>query len=238
MSRVYTPVEITEFALQNCGTYSVHDTGADPDEMHRGLHYLDMLVAQVTGTMRCWWLIPATVAIPLAADTNPTDILAAAEDDIDSDTKAQFIVAAKLRKVGTDDERPLPFIDRREYEAIDDKKTSGIPEKVYIDRTKEQPMLYTHPVTDEADTWEVLLTYQRYSEDLTDKAIQDVGFEPAWNRYLVKQLTVDLGSGPIVRLPESEIDRHQGQADEALERLRNFNGREQKPYRRTAYRDF
>lgn len=232
--------QLAEDALRRVGSYAPHDTAADPDHLSIALRALDKNVKQLAGTIRAYWLVPATVSIPLAAGVNPVDavnISAAVKD-----ASFQFLVDAQISRAvdGVNgDQRDLHILTLREYNEIPDKASQGYPIFLYVDRLLSRPKFYFHPVPQD-DSFTLHLSWQSYASDQTaETGIKESGLDQAWERWAEYQTAFDIGGGPVARRPTNELALWQRVADGAYHMLEAFHNRQyenEPPV--TPYRDY
>ena len=228
MSKLWKASGICERSLRKIGAFSINDSAADPEELHEALFWLDLAVAELAGTERCHWLIPATLTITLSADTASYDLSTAIGSDYPTDGVI-FPIEAWLRD-DDDNDTPLEIIRRRDYEDISDKADSGSPDRIYIDRLNADQNLFVYPVPSAAGEF-IRLVCQSYAANLTcgtpDQGGNDAhGFSAAWQRWMILQNAADIGSGPVRRLPSSEVNDMRQQAEGARARLMAYSNRE------------
>lgn len=230
MPRLFTSAEIAEKALRQIGSLSVYDTAADASSFEETLDRLDLLVAEVTGTYHLWWFVPATQQISLVAGQKAYSLDSLLDDSL------QFIEHVFLLRNTKQDE--LTQIRRSTYDQYTQEEMGGsTPEWVYIERN-DNPNLYLLPEPLAGD--ELLITGQKYSDNLTvDGGQVPHGFPAAWQRALILQLAADIGSGPVTKLPKTELDDLKRDAGTAFRRLDAFNNRENvRRARRTRPQEF
>ena len=228
MSKLWKASGICERALRKIGAFSVNDTAADPEELSEALYWLDLAVAELAGTEQCQWLIPTTLSIALTANT-PSYDLSTALGQANPTDGVLFPIEAWLRNSNGEDE-PLEIIRRKEYEDIADKDAVGAPTRIYIDRLGADQNLFVHPVPD-ATGYTIRLVCQTYAPNLvgaTPNAGGNVGhgFSAEWQKWMVNQNAADIGSGPVRRLPPSEINDMRTQAEASRARLMAYSNRE------------
>lgn len=212
MSQKLKVVEIATKALEVIGSYPTSMVAPDPDELRRAVEWLDLLVAELAGTKRLFFLTPATVTGALTSGVSQYTLSTLLGTGYPA-TGMVFPVRAYLRYTnGSDyDDYELPLITRREYEEIPDKDGAGTPEVVYIDRLNSAQQLYVYPVP-QVSTFSLRLVIQSYPTTMTggtpEKAGKlDHGFAQECQHYLINILAARIGSGPVRRLPVGEIDR-------------------------------
>jgi hypothetical protein len=221
MSGKLKVVEIATKALEKIGAFTANMTAPDPDELRRAIEWLDITVAHVAGTNRLFFLTPVTVTSTLTAATS-SYVLSTLMGVNFPATGMAFPVEAYLRDSSGNDE-PLELINRAEYEEIEDKTTSGPPEKVYIDRLSANQNIYVYPVPSDG-TYSLRLVFQSYPATLTGGTVAgagnlDHGFTQEWQLYLIMSLAATIGSGPVRTLPSAETARMEQIAGAAFARL-------------------
>jgi hypothetical protein len=225
MATVFPVNTIINEALRAVGELSTHDAGSDPAKFAIAMTWLDMLVAEVVETERPLWLIPEAVTASIPIDTVPFDFVQAAASDIETDRFRGPITCAIVSDA-TGHADPLRRMTLQEYEAIGDKSAGGYPCAVYVDRTELRPLFYFDSVV-KVTGYSLRVTFFLNNQAIAVNG--EHGFPQAWQRFLVRALAADIGSGPVVRLPQSEIDDHRKQAEMARERL---FARKNRPYAR------
>lgn len=221
--------EVCERALRKVGAFSINDEAADPDELDEALRWLDMIVAEITGTRRCYWLTPATVtfdwpaaeesvvlADQMGADYPPTGIL--------FPVRAWSVnVTSGLR------EAEIELCRRKTYEAKSDLTTAGSPEILFIDRLVENQRAYVWPVPSTDDLYQIALEFQTYSRSVLGEQggeqAGDVptGFDQTWQLWMVTRLAAEIGDGPVKRLESSTIRDWRALSDGYLSALLYHN---------------
>jgi hypothetical protein len=237
MSTLLSAREICERALRLIGAYSLVDSQADAEEMREALHWLDLVVGELSGTERVLWLVPDTLTLPLAAGKSVYNLL----DDLSPAPRngIEFPTSAALAD-GAGNRTPLTMLRRREFEALG--PDTGTPSHVYVDRLG-QPTLSIWPVlgADVADgTWSIKLVAQTYGEDFAKgNGVKATGLRAAWQIWAVYELASHIGGGAVRRLPRSEIVDFKAIATEARRKLLAVENREHAGLPQiTEFRDF
>lgn len=217
MAALLTAAKIVEQSLRQVGALSPLDTASDPAMFDIGLSRLDMLMAELIATDRFWWMVSASQTVALVVDQIEYNLAALVDPPL------EFVTAAYLANDDREDE--IDLLLASEYRQISDKASSGTPTGVYIER-RDRPTMYVNPVP-AVTGYSVLLTGQRYAVDLVSAGGQIAhGFPAAWQRYLTLALAVDIGSGPVWKVPDGELDRLERRARESRDRLMVFSNRE------------
>jgi len=130
---------------------------------------------------------------------------------------------------------PVDIVKRDQFMREHRPQQHGHPRMVYIDRLPDN-QLYLHPYPSPTDPvlFILQLDVQTYAPNVAPAGVtgtQPQGaaltkFRQAWQRYLVFQLSGDLGSGPIYKLPQASITNFYTQAAIAKDRLEAFENRE------------
>lgn len=239
MSAIFTAAQHAAAALRRIGAFATTHAGADPDQVEVVLISLDKLVAELAGTERLWWLVPADVQVPLTAGVNPTNIVTAAGIGAIPADSLQFITDAKLINISatpTGQEDWLRRVSRHEFAELDKRNLAGTPEVIYIDRTLLQPMAYLHPVQGDS-TRSLLLTIQKFHPDVSENKNR-MQIDQAWNRWCEYALAADIGSGPVLNLDAQRITGYRNEAAISRNRLLSFQNRESVRDPFTRFRDF
>jgi len=101
MSRIIQASELAENALRHIGEYSINDTGAEPVAFDNALGALDRAVAELVGSMRVWWLVPASATFTINPSTENFSVNAIAQTlNYDAETTA-FTIGETLTGGGS-----------------------------------------------------------------------------------------------------------------------------------------
>lgn len=220
MSRFLSSNALADNALREIGSFSPVDVSSNPVEHAITLDRLDMLIAELAGTEKFWFLFPSIgQRIPLAAGV-ASFLLSAYLDPL-----LQFYYSVRVVLANATDELPVSMIRRWQYDDIIDKTASGDPTCVYIERS-DTPTCYVWPVPAAAGAF-LVLDGEAYADTATDRGGQNfTNFTAAWYRFLTLQLAVDIGTGPVRTLPLPEIEAKQKRADQAKILLLSRQNRE------------
>lgn len=227
MSTTFIPRELIEMSLEDIGATSINERGATAEQLRRGLNRLDLIVAELVGTNRCFWLIPSTVEIAITGATQTYDLMSVLGTSA-PDNGIQFPVGAVLEDGETGDRTPLTIITRERYLEKDDPDETGTPEEIYIDRLAAPTMtIFPVPASGE-DDFSVFLDLQTYGPSFPtkDRGKDAHEFGVAWQNFLVMSLNARLGSGTVIKLPEDEIRRWEGKAEKAKSDLLAWENRQ------------
>ena len=236
MSTLFTARELIELALTKIGAYTPSDWGPDPDEVETGMRWLDLNLAQLSGTHRIFFHVPATVSVPLTAGVQDYLLLDVLSPNTPEDG-IQFPLDAWLEDAGGN-RTELRIVTRQTFESVSDIDRSGTPERIWIDRLTE-PTMRTWPVLGTGNTgYTVKLTLQTFAPSFaTDDEGRATGLRAAWQRWATLQIAADLGDGPVRRLPLSEIQPWKNEAVQIKRQLAAFENREQQDYAPIAFYD-
>lgn len=235
MSRVLTASEIGGLALRAIGQWPITESAPDGEMLREALTWLDLNMAELVGTERVFAFVPATLDVPITNGTQDYDLEATLGADLPVD-KIQFPVAAWLED-GNGNRTPLEIATRQKFESVSRLDESGAPCRIWIDRLAATPTLHIFPtpaVTD-TNTYTIKLDVQTYAPNVAPTGVSGskpsgtflTDFAQAWQRWLVLQLSADLGSGPVIKLQQQSIDNFTNKAGAAKVRLLAFENREQ-----------
>ena len=213
--------KIAELSLGKIGAFTVNQVSPDTDELYLTVQWLDIIVAALAGTRRCFWLTPATVTKALSANTTSYVLSTLLGTSYPTDG-ILFPTAAYIRDASSDDTE-IELISRREYEALANKDATGEPTKAYIDRLADSQVIYLYPTPTTTD-YSLRLTFQTYPPTLTGGTPENAGnrghgFTADWQLWLITALAAEIGDGPVRRLPTQEVRDMRGAANDMLERL-------------------
>lgn len=237
---LFTGAGIAERALRKVGAFTVNDTGTNPEELAEALYWLDLIVAELSGTQECFWLRDETVTVPLVADQTDPYVLA----DVDGFPRqgAVFVLGAWLRDPN-DQDTPIEILRRNQYEELAKKDTSGQPYSVYVDRLVPSPSMLTYPVIAD-DDYSVRLLVQSYHPSLSGtlgdeapKGAVALRIGAAFQRFLVFALAADIGDGPVRRIEDNKVTSWRKSAAMSLTALNGYINREKPRQIRTRRHD-
>jgi hypothetical protein len=233
MSQILTAKQVCERALRAIGAFPITESAADGEQLREAMSWLDLILAQEAGTNELFNLIPATLTVPI---TNGTQVYPLAQtlsatlpvDDI------QFPVRAWLQD-SEGHREPIEIVAHQKFMTVEDPAETGPPRMIYIDHLAKTPTLSIFPVPDLTDpnTWSILLDVQTYAPNVAPSGVTGAqpsgsvvhNFRQAWQRWMVAQLSHDLGSGPIFKLPEASLNRFGKIAVDARTQLLAFENR-------------
>lgn len=234
MSKVLPAAQICAEALRAIGAFPVTESAPDGEQLRTAMTWLDLIMAQLAGTTRVFALVPATLEIAIVNGTQQYDLTTELAADLPID-RTQFPVDAWLED-GDGNRSPLTIVTRNKFEDVSKTSETGVPCWIYIDRLPSSPQLYIFPTPDSTDTTEyvIKLVVQKYAPNVAPAGVTGTqpsgsiahGFSVAWQRHLIAQLAHDLGAGPIVKLPETSLNRFMGMAAQAKAQIEAFENRE------------
>lgn len=196
--------EICEDALMHIGAYSIHDEGAQHEDVERAARFFDKLLKDTASKQRQLWAI-RTAPIALTANTQEYTLVEAMGDDA-PDAGMMFPVSALVRDADGND-TPVKLVTRQEYDAITDKADTGMPCVLFIDRLSPDQTMKPHPVAAEDDLYTIYLTFQQFNPDPTARDVENrtTGLRANWGLWAGFALAEVLSYGAVRKLPEGEI---------------------------------
>lgn len=238
MSHLLSAKELCERALRLIGAFSIVDSQADAEEMAEALFWLDLIVAELSGTSRILFLVPDTMTLPLTAGKG-TYVM---QDDLGTGAPKngiEFPVECWIENAGGN-RFPVKMVSRREFEEMNHNDT-GTPTHVYIDRLGS-PTLRTYPTlgAEVADGTYIKIVAQTYAETFAKtNGVKATGLRAAWQRWCIYELASNIGAGPVRRVSAGEIRDIKAIAEEAKKRLLAYENKEHLGLPQiTEFRDF
>lgn len=227
-----TAADIAELALRQIGVYAPYDAGSDPAEFAVALEYLDLMLAQWVGERKFWWFVPSNQTINVITNQDEYDVTA-----LVTDNRLQFVNNAHLIVPGQTKRQKLTLIRRSQFEDEYDENTTGVPDRIYIERT-DTPKAYLLPTP--ATDYTLELSGSKYSRNvINDRGAVPHDFPGAWELTMQMSLAALIGSGPVISLPVGERNDLRGQAAVFFSNLNAFNNAENvRKARVTKNRDF
>ena len=234
MSSQRTAKQICERALRAIGAFPVTDSAADGEQLREAMDWLDLILAERAGVGKLFSLIPATLSMPITNGTQSYNLHSALGTDLPVD-RIQFPIQAWLEDAAGN-RSDVQIVKSETFEAVSKADVIGPPTMIHIDRLATTPILRIYPTPAVSDTtvWTIKLIVQTYAPNVapggvtgtTPSASVLTNFRQAWQRYLICQLSHDLGAGPIQKLPETSLTRFAGMAKQAKDELFAFENRE------------
>lgn len=143
--RTFTALELAHDALELVGKYTPAQQAAEPVDVDRALHFMELLIAELCETHRIQWLIPTTLDIPLIADQQDYALNTSSGNYTAPSDKIVYPISAWLRDQNDHDQR-IDIVRREQWEALEMKDTSGTPDEVYIDRVNDDKTMSVYPI--------------------------------------------------------------------------------------------
>lgn len=234
MSQVLTAKQIASTALRAIGAYPVTESAPDGEQLREAMSWLDLILAQESGVETLFFLIPATISFVVTNGTQDYDLSVALGGDLPLD-QIQFPVRAWLQDA-SGDRRPIEIATREKFKTVCEPAETGEPCMIYIDHLTTVPKLsiYPTPAVEDTNTYTILLDVQTYSPNVAPAGVAGRqpsasalhNFRQAWQRWMVCQLSHDLGSGPIFKIGEASLNRFAKMAGDAKTALLAFENRE------------
>ena len=217
MSQVFTARQLCERALRVINAFPVTDSAADPEHLREAMFWLDLLLSELAATEELLFLVPSPnqVEFTLTNGTGAYDLIGALGANAPVDG-IQFPKAAYLQWP-SGHRTPLEIVTRDDFMAVRKPEESGPPRLVYIDRLPDsQFYVWPIPATTDTNSYIVIFDVQTYAPNVSPagvtgaqpKAADITKFRQGWQRYLIWQLAHDLGSGPIFKRPETDLNRY------------------------------
>jgi hypothetical protein len=246
-TRLFSARDMGELTLQRIGAYTTMHDAADPVELERTLYWMELAIADLSGRVTCEFLKPAVIQFSLEDDgTNPYVLADVAGSAYPSLGIASVISAKTIDANGV--ESPVTIIRKADYEAFNDKTTSGTPDYAYLSRLNGEDELFTYPVyRDTSNAMSMRLSVVTYPRSVLGPIGESQpsgnvahGFDRAWQSWLVHATAALVGAGPVRRLKASDLNEIKGVRDFAENQLMAYQNREKYDARtqRTRRRDW
>lgn len=233
MSRSLFGREICERALRLVGQFPITESAPDGEHLREALFWLDLILAEIAGTHRVFFLVPTTKSLFLVAGEQSYNLSSTLGDEYPTDG-IQFPVDAWIEDSGAN-RAPIQLVTRQAFESHPKSDESGVPVEAYIDRLAS-PTLHTFPTlpSTATETYTIKLVVQTFAPNVAPSGVSGTrpqgtalhGFRQAWQRYLIYRLARDLGSGAIIKLPDASLKRYQEEGERAERPLLAFENRE------------
>jgi len=234
MSRVLSANEICEAALGAIGAFPVTESAPQPEHLRRAMEWLDLLLGEMVGTERMFSMIePATLSMLITNGTQSYDLYAALGATLPADG-IQFIVDAWVQDANGN-RTPVEVASQQKFEDVSlPADTGGPPAWLTVDRELAPTLrIYPTPAVTDTNVYTLKLMVQRFAPNVAPAGVSDDQpsgsvihrMGQAWQRWLVCQLSHDLGAGAIHKLPEQSLNRFDKMATVAKERLLSFANR-------------
>lgn len=185
--------EIVTAALRKIGVVAIDEAP--------GAEAFALATAQLNRMMKSWqsrgyfrWTY-ASVSVPLTTAAQYDVNLG---DPVEFGDKPLRIINMRLKRGGN--EIPMRRMTRDEYDYIPDKTSKGIPTQYYVDRQREQMLVYVWPVLAATNGETLEITYEREITDVeTDQRHIDLPYE--WYDAAVYGLAARLADDFMVSAP-------------------------------------
>lgn len=178
---------------------------ADQGELRTALQWLELMMNAQLGS-RSMVGFMRVLDIPVEAgvgDYNINDYTEAAE--------VQHVFSVSLiRSTGSVEPLDMLFEDEADGENLSD---TGTPDRVIVTRElRPRLRVFPTPTQSNEDNGDLLrVRIQTFHEeiDITGAADSELNLRPSWFLWAIKRLSYEIGSGPVRRLSNSELDRIQ-----------------------------
>ena len=188
------------------GSMGVYDPDDGVTASDAALFYeaLDLQLKSLHRLGVLWWKVSSTT----------TDVtLTSGDGTEDAPTDMLYMVDLIVRSGSTDS--PVEIITNSEYQDIENKSDSGLPNRAYVDQ--EGQKIFLHPIPDSAYTLKE--TYAKIADDSATGTAPDI---PVWGfNALVDLLKFDLADS--FGISEEKISRWGFSARKAMKDLRIMN---------------
>lgn len=235
MSRLLSVSEVCERALRKIGSFSMADTGARADEMQEAMFWYDMVVGHVASLRRTYWLIPATRNITVTAGVSSYLL----RTSVSTSPQVQSMVAVNRVALTGGERSDIPIVRRTEFEERSGLPTTGEPNFVWVDRTRD-PTLHIFPAPPTPVTYSLDLTYQTFAPNQVGSSPTTSvdGWRDSWNLFLITRLAAELSDGPVRKHAADEVRALREEAEKLYHELADYDGHEGESPRRVAFNDF
>lgn len=233
MSQVFTAKQICERALRAIGSFPVTESAPDGEAMREAMTWLDLLMAEIAGTGTLFFLHTATLSVAITNGTSSYNLNNALGTDLPVDS-VQFPLRAWLEDAAGN-RSPVEIDTRDKFEDVTRRDTGGTPCRIYIDRlASPTPTLeiYPTPASTDPSVWTIKIEVQTYAPNVAPQGVTGVlqgtvlhKFRQAWQRYLILRLSIDTGSGPVLKCSEERLRNWRLEAVNAKTALEAFENR-------------
>ena len=233
MSRVLTANDICARALRAIGAFPITESAPDGEQLREAMFQLDMLMAETVGTKMMFSRYTNTLDLPITNGTGSYDFFTALGSELPTD-RIQYIEHVWVED-SAGNRWPVEVTTREKFEDVSRADETGRPCWLHIDRTAAPTLrIFPTPTTTDPEDYTLKLVCQMYAPNVAPAGV--TGTQPsgsvlhnlgqAWQRWLVLRLSLDLGSGPITKLPESSLSRFERMAAKAEQALDASENRE------------
>ena len=225
MPTIKTAGKIAEDALSTIGAFPASQASPDPGELKKALNWLEMLLNHESGIrpLAGFWQV---FDIPIEGGIGDYNMA-----DYADESGVCHVFAAYLVESNGDTD-PLEF--EYENDAISENlEETGRPCRATVTKDRDMVLkVYPTPTQTEEDSGLVIrVRVQTYHEsiDPTGVADEDIRLRPSWYLWLTKRLAYEIGSGPVRRLSETELNRVEKDAMKLENALLARDGKYQGP---------
>lgn len=232
MSRVLTAKEICERALRVINEFPVSESAAEGEPLREAMYWLDLLLAETVGTEFVFSRQTETLTMDITNGTQSYDFFTTLGDELPED-RIQYITDAYVED--EDGNRtPVEIVNQKKFEDVSRTDETGRPCWLFIDQVAAPTLrIFPTPHEDDETEYSLKLICQQYAPNVSPAGV--TGTQPsgsvlhdmgqAWQRWLVWQLSHDLGCGPIVKLPDASLQRLERNAAMSKQRLLAYENR-------------
>lgn len=208
MSTLLTARQICDRALRKIGAFPITESAAGGEEVDEALFWLDLIVGELPGTIRSYWLLSEDIYLDLDPGVVSYDL---ADEVADWPSQGVEHITEIWLENSSGSRTPVKVVDRNFFDERSKIDSSGTTEIVHIDRTKT-PILRPWPVI--ATTgYRLGMVAQMLGPDVApkevtpkaDRATVEHGLPHAWQMWLINQLAAEIGDGPVRKLASTTI---------------------------------
>lgn len=217
MSRIFTVRQIVERALRKIGAFSIRDQGADGEEVTEALMWLDVIVAERFSQQRSHMLVPSTVTVPLTTDidTYVLDQVLGSAAGGGVEYVANCFLVMNSGGGSAPARQRVEMVSRDTWEERLLPGETGQPCMALVDRNVPVTLrIAPKPQFAAPAAWWLEAVIQQIPMDFTlpdeERAMQ---MRSCFNRWVIKELSAEIGDGPVRRLPSEETSRWKKEAD-------------------------
>lgn len=221
MPTYQTAKNVAENALSTIGAFASSQSQPDHNELKKALVWLEMILnnqAGISPTPGFWDI----VEIPVQAGIGDYEL-----DDYVDDESVQHVFSASIIET-SGKVTPLGISSETDTTFKDFKKT-GTPEEIIVTRDIH-PIMRVFPTptrTDEDNGLVIRIRFQKFHAAIDGEGVNDINISlrPSWYLWLTKRLAYEIGSGPVRRLAESELNRIEKDYEKIETRLYGRDGK-------------
>lgn len=236
MARTLDSREICSRALRMIGEHPTDQTAPDGEQLREAMFWLDLIMSENAGVREVFHLQPATATLTLVAGQSDYSLQTIMGADFPADGFS-FPTDARIRWPQTNGQvLPFPLVKRDVFFSIGRPDETGVPRLGYIDRLPTNQRLLVWPTlpASENQTYVIELEFQASSPDLSPAGVSGArpndttvtGLRNAWQRWIIMQLAIALGSGALNKQPIAQITLWERQAAVIKGEIEAFENRE------------